>query len=112
MTAPGTPVPYFVLENADGFYYVAYQKPWVGYLHYASMLSETLAEKLARRYPGSTIEREVAYDVNPKEHLKDVGEPSANRALEDAVTLAKRDGQSLETISVTVEKAYHAAKAA
>lgn len=69
MSAPGTPIPYFVLDR-DGFYYTGYRQNWVSKLHFASMLSEALAEKLARRYPGSTVEREVGYDVNPRSTLK------------------------------------------
>lgn len=111
MSAPGTPIPYFVLERDGAFYYTGYQKNWTSHLHFAAMLSEELAERLQKRYPGSTVEREIAYDVNPRETLASVGEPSANRALEEAVLLAKRDGQSLETISVTVEKAFDATKA-
>lgn len=108
MTSPGAPIPYFVLVRDEAFYYTGFQKAWSSKLHYALPLSEDLATKLQKRYPGSQIEREVAYDINPKETLGSVGEPSANRALEDAVTLAKRDGQSLETVLVTVEKSYHA----
>lgn len=111
MTAPGTAVPYYVLDR-DGFYYRGHGQSWTSHLHFAAQLSESLAERLQKRYPGSQIEKEMAYDVNPKERLASVGEPSANRALEDAVLLAKRDGQSLETVLVTVEKSYHAAKAA
>lgn len=105
----GAPTQYFVLIRDDAFYYTGYRQNWTSKLHYAAMLSEELAERLQKRYPGSQIEREMAYDVNPKEHLKDVGEPTVNRALEEAVTLAKRDGESLETILVTTERSYHAA---
>lgn len=112
MSAPGTPVPYWILENRDGFYYTGYQQKWVSQLHYAAMLSEALAEKLRKRYPGSTVEREMAYDVNPKETLASVNEPEATAALSSAVRLAARDGMSLETLMVTVEKSWHAAKSA
>ena len=112
MSVPGTPIPYFVLERDGAFYYRGYGQSWTSQLHFAAQLSETLAEKLVKRYPGAVVEKEMAYAVEPLETLASVGEPSANRALEDAVILAKREGQSLETISVTVEKAYHAAKAA
>lgn len=106
MSAPGQPVPYWVLDR-DGFYYRGHIQTWTSHLHYAAPLSEELAEKLARRYPGAVVDKEMAYNVNPKETLASVGEPSANRAIEDAVLLAKRDGQSLERILVTTETAYN-----
>lgn len=111
MSAPGTPVPYWILENRDGFYYTGYQQKWVSQLHYAAMLSEALAEKLRKRYPGSTVEREVAYAVEPLETLASVNEPEAAAALSSAVKLAALDGMSRETVLLITEQAYHAAKA-
>lgn len=106
MTAPGQPCPYWTLENPDGFYYVGYKKNWVSQLHYAAMLSEALAERLQKRYPGSQIEKQMAYDVFPKEHFSDVGEPEAIAAIAHAIRLAKADGLSLPTIMVQVERNF------
>lgn len=111
MTAPGTPIPYYVLDR-DGFYYIGFQQKWTSHIHFAAMLSESLAEQLQRRYPKATIEREMAYEVNPKETLSSVGEPEAAAALSSAVKLAALDGMSLETVLLTTERAYHAAKPA
>ena len=107
MAGPGTPIPYWILENPDGFYYTGYQQKWVSQLHYAAMLSESLAEKLQKRYPGSTVEREMAYDVNPRETLASVGEPEAVAAIASAIRLAKADGLALPTILVHVEKVFN-----
>lgn len=104
MSTPGAPIEYFVLENSNGFYYQGFEKPWVSRLHLATTLSETLAEKLQKRYPGSSVEREMAYDVNPKETLASVGEPEAVAAIAGAIRLAKADGLSLPTIMVQVER--------
>lgn len=108
MAAPGQPTPYWVLENQDGFYYRGYGQMWTTHLHGAVALSEELAGQLARRYPQATIERQVGYEVYPKETFAGVNEPQAVAAIAHAIRLAKADGLSLPTIMVQVEKIYAA----
>lgn len=109
MAAPGTPVPFWVL-NRDDYYYQSFQKLWSPHLHLAAMMSFELAEKLQKRYPESQVESQAGYNVNPKETLKSVGEPEAAAALSSAVKLAVQDGMSLESVLLVTERAYHAAK--
>lgn len=108
MTSPGAATPYWTLENRDGLYYIGYQQQWVSQPHFAAMLSQELAEMLQKRYPGSTIEREIAYGVTLRLTIASVNEPEAKLLLAKAIKLCRLENWSLETTQVQVEQIYAA----
>lgn len=76
-----------------------------------SRMDQETSTRVARRYPGAKIEKGYGYNITYRTFAE--LEPDSNQLIRDAVTLAKRDGQSLETVLMVAEKAYHvAAKAA
>lgn len=98
-------VKYFTVNLGSKFY--RHRNSWTFRQHEAAFLTEDLAQRIAKRYPGSTVEENFGYEVNFQVSLEDVGEPEAVQSITDAVKLAARDGMSLQTILVQTEKAFH-----
>lgn len=101
----GNQLKYYTVEIDDKYYQS--RNRFTSALHDAAHMPQELAERICRRYPGTTVEANTGYDVHFKMSLADVGEPEANVALSSAVKLAARDGMSLATILVQTEKAFH-----
>ena len=97
---------FFQVELND-LYYKSHNR-WTSKDYDLSRLTEEDALRVSRRYPGSTVEKGWGYDfiLRTFQEL----EPDANQLIRDAVTLARRDGQSLERVLMTAEASYRAAK--
>lgn len=104
----GTQLKYYTLERDDEVRYYRAKGQWVSGLHDAAHLTEELATRLQKRYPGTVVSQNFGYDIHFRTNLADVGELEPEVAIKRAVRLAKRNGWSWETLAVQVEKAFRA----
>jgi hypothetical protein len=96
----------FYTANRTGIGATYYMKAGVftNMLHYAAMMDQQTAEKIARRY-SLQVEEHRGYLLNYKS-LDDLGEEDAQKLLEKAAKTAKNDGLTVEQVTAIVSKVF------